>query len=202
MLGSLKRNIFFNTFIPSGSEESSFPNAYAGNMAWGLVCAVRQLRQNDNLHLAGNKIGRTVTKLSDDKMKRSTLSRSESDESDAAEPAGNPAGRAIGMADNTPLTSYCESLEPFLHMLKIRHLFFTVPFSILYALAFICEWLSFLLKPFYTLRLPLSKVAVDHMNCLPVFDMSDAQLFLKYEPIYSYKESCQRTFKYVEQNMK
>ena len=113
----------------------------------------------------------------------------------------SPAGRAIGVTDDTPLSTYCGHLEPFLKRLNLRSSRFIIPFWFLYILATLCEWLSFILKPIYTLKLPLSKVAVDHMHRLPVFDGNDVKIYLDYSPLYTFEESVTRTMVYLEHEL-
>lgn len=166
VLGSVRRNIMGSTFIRSGDDSTQFQTAYAGNMAWGFVCTIRELLENS-----------------------SDLEQS-------------PSGRAIGVTDDTPLESYCQTLYPFLKLLRLKPSFFIIPFIILYILAFLCELFSFLLQPICLLKLPLSKVAVAHMHCLPVFDSDDAQRYLKYSPIYEYTDCVKRSVVYFEHKLK
>ena len=167
VLGSIKRNIVMgSTFIRSGDDSTQFQTAYAGNMAWGFVCTIRELLENP---------------------------------SNAEQ---SPSGLAIGVTDNTPLESYCETLYPFLKLLRLKPSFFIIPFIILYTMAFFCELFSFLLQPLYLLKLPLSKVAVAHMHCLPVFDPDEAQMYLKYSPIYEYKDCVKKSVVYLEHELK
>ena len=110
----------------------------------------------------------------------------------------NPRGRAICVADDTPLKSYSRFIEPYVLHVGAKFSAFYVPFWMLSVTASVCEWISYLSKPIYPIRLPLSKMAVISMCSLPIVSVDEAKSFIGYSPLYSHEISLSRSLRYYK----
>ena len=169
------RNIRGGTFTRVGDDEAQFQVAYAGNVAWAFVKAIRRLRETDQSGGSAGGSGKVVEHLID------------------------PAGHAVTIADDTPITSYNRFMEYFVVQNGGKMTNYYLPFWMLHVLASLCEWLSYLLRPVYTLRSPLSKMAITSMQGFQIVDGHEAKRYLGYKPLYSADEvrpGCLRYYKY------
>ena len=115
---------------------------------------------------------------------------------DNYEQSPNPRGRAICVADDTPLKSYSRFIEPYILHVGAKLSAFYVPFWMLSMIASVCEWISYLSKPIYPIRLPLSKMAVLSMYSLSTVHADEAKSYIGYSPLYSHETSLSRSLRY------
>ena len=113
--------------------------------------------------------------------------------------SNSPAGKAIGVTDDTPRQSYNKQLEPYVESLGAKTTSFYIPFIILIILATICEGFVFLMRPFHRFRFTLTRDSILYLQHGPVLSDQDARQFLGYQPVYSYEKSLKRSINYLKE---
>ena len=106
-------------------------------------------------------------------------------------------GKAFFIGDNTPVNSLLDSAEPFLAATGCKLLSFSIPYSILIVFAVLLEWVSWILRPFCSFHVSLTRSSVFHVCKGSTISWKNAKDELGYLPIFSYQESKVNTMRYL-----
>ncbi len=105
-------------------------------------------------------------------------------------------GRHFDLTDDSPVTSFSGFLAPYARHVGATTSKIYAPFWLLRIVAHFCEWVCFILSPFYTLRLPISYFSVHSMSSLPQVTYQSASKHLGYKPLYKYKDILPKCLQY------
>eukprot|EP00027_Filamoeba_sp_ATCC50430_P019442 CAMPEP_0168540992 /NCGR_PEP_ID=MMETSP0413-20121227/580_1 /TAXON_ID=136452 /ORGANISM="Filamoeba nolandi, Strain NC-AS-23-1" /LENGTH=361 /DNA_ID=CAMNT_0008570779 /DNA_START=1 /DNA_END=1086 /DNA_ORIENTATION=+ len=105
-------------------------------------------------------------------------------------------GEVFTITDDTPVNNFFDILKPFVEAKGRKVSSFNIHWSIMFFMAFVVEFVTSLLQPFITIRIPFCKGVVQGMCYKHVFNSKRAEELLGYKPPFDYPTAFKRTMNY------
>ena len=105
-------------------------------------------------------------------------------------------GRAFFVPDDTPTDNSFTLLQPFLQNRGMRLSHWKLPYSLVYGLLYATELFLRALSPIARLNMSTPACSVEYINKTFVFKRKLASDLLGYSPLYSHRESMERSLQY------
>ncbi|XP_072048695.1 3 beta-hydroxysteroid dehydrogenase/Delta 5--_4-isomerase type 4-like [Amphiura filiformis] len=109
----------------------------------------------------------------------------------------SPAGKSMFIEDDTPLKSLSAHFQPYVDGLGAVNSF-RISFRLIYAVAAMMDFLSWLLQPIYSIRSNITRSSI--LFCKNNYTMRSilARRCLGYKPLYTYDEGIARSIVYLK----
>ena len=107
------------------------------------------------------------------------------------------AGKAFFIGDNTPESNFFDFVEPYLAATGCDLLNVSIPFVVIFYIAFILECVVWVLRPICNLSLAITRSSVVTVCKGVTVSWRVAKKQLSYEPIFSYEQSKNNTLRYL-----
>lgn len=107
------------------------------------------------------------------------------------------AGKAFFIGDNTPERNFFDLVEPYLSATGCKLLNISIPYVIIFFIAVILEFISWILLPVCNLPVALTRSSAFSVCKGFTVSWKQAQKELGYQPIFSYEESKKNTIRYL-----
>lgn len=105
-------------------------------------------------------------------------------------------GQAYFVTDDTPAVPYFDFLQPFTARLGYKYSSIGVPCWLLFSLAYILEWIAWLISPIIRMNLVLRTASVTVATTTLTYSRKKAEEQLDYQPLYSHEEAIERSIPY------
>lgn len=107
------------------------------------------------------------------------------------------AGKAFFIGDNTPETNFFDLVEPYLSATGCKLLNISIPYVIIFFIAVILEFITWILLPACKLSVALNRCSVFIVCKGYTVSWKQAQIELGYQPMFSYEESKRNTIRFL-----
>ncbi len=109
----------------------------------------------------------------------------------------SPTGKSMFVGDNTPLKSLSGHFQPYVDGLGAVNKF-RISFRLIYAVASFIDFLSWLLKPIYSLRSSVTRSTILFSRNSYTVSWDLASRSLGYKPLFTYEEGIKRNMVYLK----
>ncbi|XP_077988153.1 3 beta-hydroxysteroid dehydrogenase/Delta 5--_4-isomerase type 1-like [Glandiceps talaboti] len=147
-----------------GDPQAVFQEAYAGNVAWAHLLAMRKLKAVVRQDILGEDVDATSVD-----------------------------GKAFFIMDDTPPQNVFDFCKPFIEARGHKVSNYSIPFWVMYLVALFLEIFCFLLSPIKRIKIPFTRGSLYYMKHDHYFNYSGARKHLDYHPIYTPEEAKQRS---------